>query len=352
MIKHFYAILFFSVLLTAAAQAQQDTARYTPGSLDIHFNGFGFFDNREYKAFTERSRTYSGVRTALDLGLNLDSLNHFIVGVNGIHEFGAVPYFLRVDPVAYYKFESHHWLFNVGAFPREGLITNYPRALLNDTLLYYRPNVEGMLTRWQTEYGYETLWIDWVSRQTATAREQFLFGLSGKYLPSPAGPFYLSHYFLMLHDAGPAVAIPGDHIRDNGAGEVRVGLDFSHKTVFDSLSVEAGGLISLERVRSVDGFRKPLGFVASAYASYHRFSFFDEFYAGQPHYINYGDAYYQKKIYNRLDVIYSPFVYNRIHGYFILSLHQSPGQLGDSQQAFRLTYDLGRKVLKRFNSEN
>lgn len=342
MIKKIY-LFFFFIMTIGLARAQN--------SVDIGFNGFGFLDNREYKAFTERSRTYSGTRLALDLGLNLDSLNHFVVGINGIHEFGAHPYFLKVDPVAYYKFESHKWLFNAGMFPREGLLSNYPRAILNDTLRYYRPNVEGLLTRYQTEYGYETLWLDWVSRQTNTDREQFLFGLAGKYLPDPAGPFYLSHYFMLLHDAGPAVAIPNDHIRDNGALQIRAGYNFGKNTVFDSLSVEAGGMMSLERVRSVSGFQKPLGVVASFYASIKRLAFYDEFYKGEGHNVTYGDSFYRKKTYNRLDIIYTPFLFKHIKGQFVLSLHQSPGQLGDSQQAFRITYDLGRKKLLNFGDD-
>jgi hypothetical protein len=347
MTKKIYLIAIFSLILFNAARAQQN-------SVDIHFNGFGFVDNREYRAFTERSRSYLGARTALDLGLNLDSLNHFIVGINGIHEFGARPYFSKVDPVAYYKFESSKWLFNAGMFPRAGLLDNYPRALLNDTLRYFRPNVEGLLASVRGEFGYETFWLDWVSRQTATDREQFLFGASGKYKPDPFGKFYISHYFVMLHDAGPAVAIPGDHIRDNAAGQLRLGLDFSRKTMFDSLSVEAGGMISLERVRvsGGGGFHKPLGFVASAYAGKGRFALFDEFYVGQGHYVNYGDAFYQKKIYNRLDIIYSPFIFKHLKGQFVLSLHQSRGELTDNQEVFRIVYDLGRKKLVRFGNDD
>jgi hypothetical protein len=342
--KKFYLLITALLLINTFAKAQQ--------SLDIHFNGFGFLDNREYKAFTERSRTYSGTRLALDLGLNLDSLNSFVVGINGIHEFGARPYFLKVDPVAYYKYESKKWLFHAGMFPRAGLISNYPRAILNDTLMYYRPNIEGLLARNQGKHGYITGWLDWVSRQTVADREQFLFGLSGKYLPNSTGPFYVSEYFMLLHDAGPAVSIPGDHIRDNGAAQVRLGLDFSHKTMFDSLSVEAGGMISLERVRiGGSGFRKPVGFVASAYASRGRLAFFDEFYKGQGHEITYGDSFYEKKIYNRLDVIYSPFIFNHIKGQFVFSFHQSPGQWNDNQEVFRIVYDLGRQKLVKFKGD-
>jgi len=350
MINKFTALFLFTFLLSISAFAQfSHITQDNQPSVDIHFNGFGFMDNREYSAFVERSRTYSGTRTTLDFGLNLDSLNHFIVGANALHEFGGVPFFVNVAPVAYYHYESARWTFNVGEFPREGLLTQYPRALLNDTLLYYRPNVEGLLTSLHTQYGYETLWIDWVSRQTLTDREQFIFGDCGTYIPNPQGPFFLSHYFLLLHDAGDASNGPQAGITDNGGAQIRAGFDLSHKTVFDSLRFDAGGMISLERTRGIDGFKIPKGFVASIFASYHKFAFYDEYYAGEGHTIFYGDAFYEKKMYNRLDIIYSPFVFKNIKGQFILSLHQSPGFWGDSQQAFRLTYELGRKKLVKFN---
>ncbi|MBE7177431.1 MAG: hypothetical protein INR69_13560 [Mucilaginibacter polytrichastri] len=318
-------------------------------SLDIHFNGLGFMDNREYKAFTERSNTYFGIRAALDVGVNLaDSTHHFRFGANGIHEFGAQPYMRRVDPVIYYQYTKKGWQFNVGAFPRQGLLDDYPRALLNDTLRYFRPNVEGMLARYETEFGFENIWIDWVSRQTATDREQFLFGLSGKYIPTPGRAFYLSHYFHLLHDAGPAVPIPDDHIRDNGGGQLRIGFDLSHRTALDSLTFEAGGMISLERERALTGLRTPLGAVATAYLGWKRFALRDEFYAGEGHTVSYGDAYFMKKIYNRIDISWAPFVAGGVQGKFVFSFHQSPGNLGDSQQAFFLTFDLGRKKLLDF----
>lgn len=335
--------LFFALMLLLSSKI------CVAQNLDIHFNGFGFFDNREYRAFEERSHTYSGARAELDLGANLDSLNHFRFGVNGIHEFGGNPFFLKADPVIYYSFTGKKgWLFNIGSFPREGLLTDYPIALLNDTLNYYRPNVQGMLTSYQSPWGKETIWIDWVSRQTAIDREQFIFGASGKYLPNPYGPFFLSHYFMLLHDAGAGILLPNDYIRDNGGGQLRVGLDFSHKTFLDSLTVEAGGMISLERSRGLSGFKIPKGFVAEIFLNHRHFGLRDNFYAGQGHHITYGDAFYEKKLYNRLDLIYTPFIYNQVRGSFILSFHQSPGNLGDSQQAFRLIYDIGRKNLVKF----
>ena len=336
--KKIYLIIIVSIFSSTIAFAQ--------GSLDIHFNGMGFMDNREYKDYISRSNTYSGTRLALDLGLNLDSNNHFIVGINGLHEFGSSR-FMKVDPVAYYNYTNKNWNFNIGAFSREGLLSDYPRALLNDTLRYYRPNVQGMLLKYQNEHFTETVWIDWLSKQSPTDREQFLVGLSGKYRPVTTGPFYVTHYFQLMHNAYTSNEQAGDHIEDNGGLQVKLGLDFSHKTILDSLTIEAGALMSIERIRNVTDLNTPKGFVASAYLGYKRFALYDEFYKGQGSHINYGDGFYQNKTYNRLDLMYTPLIFKNIRGSFVFSLHNTPSRMS-SQQAFRLTFDLGRKVLTRF----
>ena len=337
--KKFYLTLLVCIITATVSLAQ---------TIDVDFNGLGFLDNREYKDFVARSRTYSGTRTALDFGLNIDSLNHFIVGVNTMHEFGAIPFFIKVDPIAYYHFQRAHWLFNAGEFPRAGLLDNYPRALLNDTLMYYRPNVEGLLARYQNAHFMEMGWIDWVSRQTTVEREQFLFGFQGRYRPSLSGPFYVSHFAFIMHDAGAEVLLPGDHINDNGGAQVRLGLDFSQKQhLLDSLSFEAGGMVSFQRSRGIDGFQIPKGFVASAYASYHRFAAFDEFYAGQGSDIIYGDAFFEKKFYDRLDLIYTPFIAAGLKGQFVFSIHRTPG-FTSNQEVFRVIYEMGRKKIAKF----
>lgn len=336
--------LFPILLLFPAISFAQKTS-----SLDVNVNGLGFMDNREYSAFVERSRTYFGARIALDFGINLaDSTHHFRFGANGIHEFGEKPYMSRINPIVYYQYTKKGWQFDIGAFPRQGLIDDYPRALLNDTLRYFRPNIEGMLARYETEFGFENIWIDWVSRQTATDREQFIFGLSGRYIPTPGRAFYVSHYFQLLHDAGPAVSIPNDRIRDNGAGQLRLGFDFSHRTFLDSLTLEAGGMISLERTRAEGGFKIPKGALASVYLGWKRFALRDELYVGQGHTVSYGDSFFERKRYNRLDLSWAPFVAGGVQGKFVFSFHQSPGHLADSQQAFFLTFDLGRKKLLGF----
>jgi hypothetical protein len=216
-----YLLLCFLLLSTGSLFAQT--------TFDIHYNGFAFLDDHEYDALIPLRKTISGIRSELDLGLNPDSLNHFVVGINALHEFGGTPVFVTANPVAYYAFNNSHWLFNAGEFPREGLLTQYPRALLNDTLNYYRPNVEGLLLRHTNDFGYETLWIDWLSRQTATNRNMFLAGQLGRFQPDVGGVLYLSHFFMFMHDAGTKPLLPNENIQDNGGAQVRLGLDLSHK---------------------------------------------------------------------------------------------------------------------------
>jgi hypothetical protein len=319
-------------------------------TFDIHFKGFAFLDDHEYDALIPLRKTISGTRTAIDVGLNIDSSNHFVVGTNALHEFGGGPYFVQLDPVAYFKYNAKNWLFFAGEFPRQDLLTQYPRALLNDTLQYYRPNVQGLLLRNKSKYGYETGWIDWISRQTPTNRNQFMAGELGTIIPDPGHAFYIAHYFLFEHNAG-SKSDTAAEIQDSGGAQIRLGLDFSHCTLFDSLKFEVGGMGTAHRTRSQYQFQVSKGFVASVYISHKRFSLFDDFYRGQPYYLTFADPFYIKPIYNRLDFIYTAFLGKYLKGQFILGLHQSPARLTDSQPGFKIVYDLGRQTLFRFKSK-
>jgi hypothetical protein len=197
----------------------------------------------------------------------------------------------------------------------------------------------------------ETGWIDWVSRQTATQREEFLWGAYGKYSPSLTGPFYLSHYAVLLHDAGAAILLPDDHIVENGGAEILLGLDLTKKQkLLDSLTIEAGWMITMARERGVDGWQTGQGFMSNIYASYGKFSLRNEFYGGQPgEALTYGDTFYTKKFYDRLDLMWNAFNAKGLKGQFILSVHRTPG-FTSNQEAFRISYDLGRRRIATFRN--
>lgn len=314
-------------------------AQNVEGSLGLHT----FADNREYGKSRRYPQTIFGIRFSPELGLLLDSTHRLRVGFNALHEFGSPSFTNRIDPVVYYQYLKNDWNFYMGAFPRYKLLTDYPRAILTDTLNYYRPNVEGMLLKYENEHFRQILWIDWTSRQTATARENFLFGLSGKY---KTGLFFISHYAMMLHNAGPAVSIEGDHIEDNGALAIKVGIDLSEKTFLDSLTFSVGGLMSFERVRTVGGWQTPKGMLVDFHAEYKRFGIINSYYNGEGHNIRFGDRFYTSKVYNRTDLTWRPILFKNIEGILDLSFHFVDGVV-DSQQAFGLRYTImGSKKIR------
>ncbi|TDQ06347.1 hypothetical protein [Pedobacter metabolipauper] len=317
-------------------------AQEVEGNINIHT----FADNREYGKSGRYPQTIFGLRFSPEIGLLLDSTHRIRVGFNALHEFGSPKFTNKIDPVVYYEFLKQNWNFYMGVFPRHNLLSDYPRAVLTDTLNYYRPNVEGMLVKYENENWRQTIFIDWTSRQTATDRENFIFGFSGRY---KKGIFFVSHYAMMLHNAGPAIEIPGDHIEDNGAIAVKIGLDLSDKTFLDSLTLNTGGLMSFERTRSVGDWQTPKGVLLEMHAEYHRFGIINSFYSGEGHNLNFGDQFYTAKKYNRTDLIWRPIIYKNIEGKLALSFHFVDGVV-DSQQAFGLRYNIGgSKSLRKKN---
>ena len=311
---------------------------------DLNFHGFA--DNREYGKSGRYPQTIFGARFSPEIGVQIDSTHRFRAGVNVLHEFGSSKFIGQSTPVLYYQYEIKNVDFYIGLFPRHNLLSDYPRALLNDTLNYYRPNVEGMLFKYDNSKFRQTVWIDWTSRQTATERETFLFGLSGTYKP---GIFFTSYYAHMFHNAGPAVDVPGDHLQDNGGATVQLGLDLSGKTILDSLTIAAGGLVSFERTRTIGNWETPKGALITLHAGYKRFGITNTFYSGEGHNIIYGDKFYTAKTYNRSDLSWTPILYKNIEGIFTLSFHFLEG-VTDNQQAFGLRYKFGGR--KNFKSKS
>lgn len=333
----FKVVCLFLVFLSGMAGLR---AQEIEGNVNLH----AFADNREYSRSQRFSQTIFGLRFSPEVGIRLDSVHRIRVGFNALHEFGSPKFTRTIDPVVYYQYQKKSWEFNMGVFPRLHLLTDYPRVIFTDTLNYYRPNIEGMLLKYQNAVWKQTVWIDWTSRQTATDRETFLFGFSGQYKP---GLFFVSHYAMMFHNAGPGIRIPGDHVQDNGAAALKVGLDLSHKTFLDSLTLNTGGTVSFERTRSVSGWHTPAGLLLEMHAGYKRFGLTNSFYHGQGHNLIYGDKFYSAKTYNRTDLSYTPIIYKNIEAKFILSYHFLEGK-SDNQQAFSLRYNVGgSRSLKR-----
>ena len=330
------SLLLAVLLVTATARAQHI-------GWQVSFHGFA--DNREYAHSDRYSQSILGIRIAPEVYFSIDSSHFLHAGINYLHEFGSnTGGQNRVLPTIYYNYKRKGHDFYIGMFPRKGLLSGYHRAILNDTLNYYRPNIEGLLWRYTGKTFHQQVWIDWTSRQTATQREQFLAGISGRV---GMGMAYISHQVTLWHNAGTQSGGEQLPLHDNGAALVKVGLDLSSSLSFpDSLDISAGGLIALDRLRGVYDWRTPKGLIVDLYAEYRKFFIANSFYAGESLPIVYGDRFYTATRYNRIDLGWKPLQYKGLEGQFTLSFHLTPGAV-DNQQQFSLRYQIGRLYAKQ-----
>jgi len=285
----------------------------------------GFLDNREYFNPYQMPQTIFGSRIAGEIGGSFNGIHRLRAGLDYMYEYGgeidAVPPII----IMYYQYDRKPFTYYMGVFPRRDLL-DYPLALLNDTLNYYRPYMQGIYLKAEKPWGYENVFIDWTSRQTDTHFERFLFGFSGRI---DINRLFVSHHFLMGHFAGPGIPVPWHHLRDNGGFDINLGIDLSGATIFDTLSFSVGGLVSLDRTRSVDkGWQTPAGFLGQAQAIYRFAGIRTTLYLGEGHTFLYGDSFYKAGSYARIDLFVIPFHSPRITGKINWAIHLVEGPKG------------------------
>lgn len=309
--------------------------------LGFQIDFLGYADNREFKIPYTEPKTIFGTRISPELYFKLGD-NHTVHG--GIHvaqEFGEREHknpMLR--PIIYYNYKNENFDFSIGHIPRYDLMKNTPRAILNDTLIYFRPNIEGMMLAYRNDHFQQRLFIDWTSKQSDKYREEFLVGMNGKVT---VGDFYFSDDLILWHNALSANSNIDEHIQDNGVGIFKLGSDLSNRTPLDSLTIDAGILVGIDRIRSKYEFIFQKGFISTIYMAYKRFSLENTFYKGESQNTPYADSHYRYSTYDRLDVGWSPIQSANIQGTLKLALHFTPGRI-DNQQMFTLRYLLNRAI--------
>jgi hypothetical protein len=330
------ALLVVSIIAAAGAanNAAIDSAAQLSWRWRLRFNGFA--DNREYFNPITEPQTILGAHLGGGVELRVADAHTVHLGGVLLQEFGSRHGIDRATPFAYYQHDGHLSRFVFGIFPRT-LLGAYPRALLNDTLAYYRPGLEGALYRIRGAWGEQTAWLDWTSRQTDTRRETFLCGFDGvaryRFL-------FVRHAFCYYHFAGPRIRIPGDHVRDNGGGTIEAGVVFRDWRPLDSACVALGGLGSYDRTRGVSGWQTATGATATLEAASRWFVLRCLIYAGDAHTIDWGDAFYRAPRYARIDLGVTPIATARVTGRFDYSFHLTDNRL-DHQQAFRIDASFG-----------
>ena len=297
----------------------------------------GITDNREYFNPIAIPQTIMGSRGAFEIGAEIDG-HRIRGGLSELFEFGTDLDFQKPKLTIYYQFADEKREFLFGAFPRAGKI-NFPLAMLTDTLLYYRPNIEGLFYESSWDWGKENIFIDWTSRQTDHNRENFLVGFSGELFHKN---LFLENYILLFHNAGPKLDIPGDHIKDYLGFAVRAGIRTSENSQFKG-HLKAGILGSSYRERSVtDGFINAFSLFAEAKGRFKNYGIQMVLSSGGSHKFAFGDLFYRAKNYMRSDLNWYFVNHKNIKGRITYSFHFVDWEDIDQQQQFSLIYIFGK----------
>lgn len=260
-----------------------------------------FLDNREYFNPYAPDKTIFGCRTQIGVNYEITTNQLLTLGLSQLIEFGRHATEIPVV-LAYYKAESSWSKFYIGSFPRYEQM-DYPLAMLSDTLNYYRPQIEGVLTGFSRGQWEQTVWMDWTSMQAANHRETFLAGTFGK-LSGEA--VYLKNYFLIYHYAKTSNATENQFIRDNLGAFVAIGFQFRNLGFADQFSLESGYLQGFDRDRAGMGWKYPAGVLTTA-TVYRRWAGLKlTQYHGDRQAFLYGDGLYKATRYTRVDFMVRP----------------------------------------------
>jgi len=274
---------------------------------------FSFFDNSEFgQSAFKIPQTMAGVIIAPEAGVVWDTLNKVNVGVNLLHEYGSPDAIDKFYPTAYFESLRGPVRFMMGAFPRSRALENYPRLFFQDSISYYRPNINGIFTEYRRGDSYINVWLDWTGRQSKTVNEQFFIGFSGRY---KAGIVYLQHYGAMFHYAGKMDPVVEEPLHDNLLFLTSLGIDLTGKTCFNKLEANAGWVVREERSRAENsGWIASNGFLLETRVEYKWFGLFNTYYSGNNmmHYYSelgnklyWGDPIYRSKTSDRADLYIS-----------------------------------------------
>ncbi|WP_346858424.1 hypothetical protein [uncultured Draconibacterium sp.] len=321
--------LFILLLFTSFVTKAQDF------EYQVLFEGIG--DNREFSSEYALPQTIMGARGAFEFGINID--NHRLRGgLTHLLEFGSDIDAQKPKLTLYYQFTDENKEFLFGAFPRRDKL-NFPLAMLTDTLLYYRPNIEGFLGKINWDWGHQLGFVEWVGRQTVSQREQFMAGSSGEIFYKN---FFLQNYLIMFHDAHTKQNLPDQHIKDYSGYAIQAGMR-SNKTSEFKGDVKAGILASMFRERSVsDGYITATSLFAEANAKYKNFGLKSVLSSGGSHKFAFGDTYYTAKNYWRTDLIWYFINHKNVKGKFNVSMHLIDWEILDQQQQLSIVYIFGK----------
>lgn len=323
-IKLFLSIVFATFSLTALPQKPE---------FRVLFEGIG--DNREFSSGKSLSQTILGTRGAFEIGLNADG-HRLRAGLSHLFEFGSVVDSYKPNIILYYQFEDKVKSFHFGSFPRRELV-DFPLAMLTDTLLYYRPNIEGLRGEYRWDWGHQNAFVDWTGRQRAGVREAFSAAASGEVHFTG---FFVQNYLLLNHLAHSKPRGEDEHVNDNLGYSLLAGWRNNKNAAWKGY-LKAGILGSVFRERSVtDGFIHGQSLLTEAFLKHGDFAARNTLHTGEGHIFMAGDPFYRLRNYMRTDIIWYFINHKNIKGRFNLSFHFIDWKDMDQSQQISIVYQM------------
>ena len=321
----FQSALQKALLVTGFFCWSQHLFSQVPG-YDITFNQV--FDNREYFSDYAFPQTIFGAGLDASLSFDLDSIHGFYTGCSYFYEHGSSILAISPQLILYYQYTGQYLKMAFGSFSRNGRVS-MPGIFLNDTLNYYRSNIEGASIFYDNSWGTVNGFIDWTGRVSEDTRETFLVGVDSKL---KFGGVFLQATFLMYHNARSYSILDSVPLQDNGILSSLIGYELGDKQDPFSLSISSGIISSYNRFRPQD-FDWRRGMISNIKMRYTFFGLNGVYYYGNPIVFEYGDPFYRSGNYGRVDFYIDPFKNPNIESKIAWNLHFVPGEgMHHSQQ--------------------
>ena len=309
------------------------------------------FDNREYHNPYAPSQTIFGMRLTPTVGVALnDSLggtHRFRAGLSFVQPFGAPMKMGTLFPTVYYQFQQKGFNLNFGTIPFYELYEDLPSFLMNDSLRFAYPNIQGALLGYSSSKGFVQFFCDWRGLQSKTIREAFRLVLVGQY---NYHWFQVGGYGQINHLANKATTEPNLGVCDDIVISPYIGGNFSSYTPLDTLAIRVGYLGGYYTDRKVNEQSISSGLLVDLFLRWRFLALKNSFYYGQgqmPYYAKYGQElyqgspFYQSGLYNRTDLMIYLVRRSLVNCYFSWNLHVVEGYGLSNQQQLVLRFNFG-----------
>lgn len=285
------------------------------------------FDNREYFSDYGFAQTIFGAGLDARLFFRVDTIHSFAAGFNYFFEHGSSISGVPLKINLYYQYKHSNFTMYFGSVPRKGKL-DFSRSFLNDTLNYYRPNIEGALVTYNGKAGWLRFFADWTGRVTKQRRETFLIGLESRL---KAEKLFFQPSILMYHNARNLGNDDQPPLQDNGIMSALFGFEIINPD-YVNMELSTGLLASYNRFRPAKTTWTN-GIKTSLDLSYNILGLESVYYYGNPVDFTYGDPFYRSGNYGRADLYIDPFKSSKVESKIGWSFHFIKGDgINHSQQ--------------------